>query len=201
MEAKFPAVMVSRIGESVGKLASHGDRLKWVTKPVKEMDLICRVTDALSGRQGEFSSNPENAGAVDEPFAIKFPGKVLLVEDQPMNQKIVSMMLQKLGYEVRIASDGREAVDMVKAGGSFDLVLMDLQMPVMGGIEAATEIRRNFLLAKQPYIVALTGHALTGVREECRKAGMNQFMTKPVSLDDLRRCLREGLGTSTRIAA
>jgi CheY-like chemotaxis protein len=118
-----------------------------------------------------------------------------------MNQKIVSMMLQKLGYEVSIAENGRDAVELVNQDGRFDLILMDLQMPVMGGVDASKEIRRNFLLPKQPFIVALTGHALTGVREDCRKAGMNHFMTKPVSLDDLRHCMQEFLGGSGKKAA
>ncbi len=196
LEAKFPTVVVSRVGESVDWLGAQTDLLQWVTKPVKELDLIHRCADAVSGRAPALSHedgivSTQHGGT----FASQFPGKVLLVEDQPMNQKIVSMMLQKLGYEVEIADNGREAVDLVNGGGAFDLVLMDLQMPVMGGVEASKEIRRNFLLPKQPVIVALTGHALTGVREECRKAGMDRFMTKPVSLDDLRRCIKDSLGT------
>jgi len=202
MEARFPIVAVSRLGESLGHLASHGDLLKWVTKPVKEMDLIHRIADGLNGRSGsEVAASPGDVGAEGETFAGKFPGRLLLVEDQPMNQKIVSMMLQKLGYEVSIAENGRDAVELVNQDGRFDLILMDLQMPVMGGVDASKEIRRNFLLPKQPFIVALTGHALTGVREDCRKAGMNHFMTKPVSLDDLRHCMQEFLGGSGKKAA
>ena len=77
--------------------------------------------------------------------------------------------------------------------GSYDIIFMDLQMPVMGGIEAAFAIRGNFHLKNQPAIIAMTGHALTGVKEECRDCGMNAFLTKPVSLDDFRRVIPPAL--------
>ena len=105
-----------------------------------------------------------------------------------MNQKIVQLMLQKLGYDVCIANNGREGVDKV-ASNNMDLVFMDLQMPVLGGIDATREIRANFGLKRQPVIIAMTGYALSGVRESCMEAGMNDFLTKPLSVDDLREAI------------
>ena len=103
------------------------------------------------------------------------------------------MLLQRLGYaKVDIANNGQEAVEMVAQGG-YDIVFMDLQMPVMGGIDATRGIRGNFQLKRQPAIIAMTGHALTGVKEECREVGMNAFLTKPVSLDDFRRVIPPAL--------
>ena len=125
---------------------------------------------------------------VPERFSMRFPARILIVEDQPMNQKIVQMMLQKLGYDVRIAGNGREGVEMVN-DGTTDLIFMDLQMPVMGGIDATKEIRSNFSLKRQPVIIAMTGYALSGVRESCMEAGMNDFLTKPMSVDDLREAI------------
>jgi signal transduction histidine kinase/CheY-like chemotaxis protein len=122
-------------------------------------------------------------------FAIKHPARILLVEDQPLNQKIATMLLQRLGYtKVDVANNGQEAVEMT-ARLPYDIVFMDLQMPVMGGIDATRAIRGNFQLKNQPSIIAMTGHALTGVKEECREVGMNAFLTKPVSLDDFRRVI------------
>ncbi|HEY1083538.1 MAG TPA: ATP-binding protein [Prosthecobacter sp.] len=124
-----------------------------------------------------------------DSFARQNPARILLVEDQPLNQKIATMLLQRLGYaQLDVANNGQEAVDMVSAG-SYDLIFMDLQMPVMGGIDAARNIRANFHLKNQPAIIAMTGHALTGVKEECKEAGMNAFLTKPVSLDDFRKTI------------
>ena len=129
------------------------------------------------------------ANANGDSFAKQHPARILLVEDQPLNQKIATMLLQRLGYaQVDVANNGQEAVEMVTVG-SYDLIFMDLQMPVMGGIDAARAIRGNFHLKNQPAIIAMTGHALTGVKEECKEVGMNAFLTKPVSLDDFRKTL------------
>jgi signal transduction histidine kinase/ActR/RegA family two-component response regulator len=133
------------------------------------------------------------ARAEADNFASQNPARILLVEDQPLNQKIATMLLQRLGYiKIDIANNGEEAVSMVAQGG-YDIVFMDLQMPVMGGIEATRGIRGNFQLKHQPAIIAMTGHALTGVKEECRECGMNAFLTKPVSLDDFRRVIPPAL--------
>lgn len=134
-------------------------------------------------------------------FASQYPACILLVEDQPLNQKITTMLLSRLGYDrVDIANNGQEAVEMVN-NGSYDIVFMDLQMPVMGGIEATREIRGNFLLRQQPVIIAMTGHALTGVKQSCMEVGMNEFLTKPVSLDDLRRVIPPALAGNSAITA
>jgi len=133
------------------------------------------------------------AKAEADNFASQNPAHILLVEDQPLNQKIATMLLQRLGYvRMDIANNGEEAVNMVAQGG-YDIIFMDLQMPVMGGVEATRRIRGNFQLKHQPAIIAMTGHALTGVKEECRECGMNAFLTKPVSLDDFRRVIPPAL--------
>ena len=140
-----------------------------------------------------------SASANGSSFADEYPARILLVEDQPLNQKISSMLLQRLGYgQVEIANNGQEAVEMVSQRG-YEIVFMDLQMPVMGGVDATREIRGNFLLKNQPAIIAMTGHALTGVRESCREAGMNDFLTKPVSLDDFRRVLPKCLASDSAL--
>lgn len=127
--------------------------------------------------------------ASPESFASLHPARILLVEDQPLNQKIAVMLLHRLGYtEVEVANDGREAIQKAESGG-YDLVFMDLQMPDMGGMEAARLIRANVQAGRQPVIIAMTGHAFTSVRDECMEAGMNAFLTKPVSLDDLRKII------------
>jgi len=153
---------------------------------------------ASGGHDAQISHNTNKAiaraaKADADNFASQNPARILLVEDQPLNQKISSMLLQRLGYtKLDIANNGQEAVEMVAQGG-YDIVFMDLQMPVMGGIDATRAIRGNFQLKHQPAIIAMTGHALTGVKEECRECGMNAFLTKPVSLDDFRRVIPPAL--------
>ena len=138
-------------------------------------------------------AGPARPAGGGDSFARQYPARILLVDDQPLNHKIVTLFLQRLGYkDVQIANNGMEGVQMTNAG-AYDIIFMDLQMPVMGGVEAAKEIRGNFLLKNQPAIIAMTGHALSGVKESCMEAGMNDFLTKPVSLDDFRRVIPQCL--------
>jgi CheY-like chemotaxis protein len=118
--------------------------------------------------------------------------RVLMVEDNPVNMMIAVAMLEHWGVRVAQAHDGREAVDAVHAaardGQAFDAVLMDVQMPVMGGHEAARELRRHYAPEVLP-IVALTAAALVSERAEALDAGMNDFLTKPIDAGKLRRTL------------
>lgn len=115
--------------------------------------------------------------------------RILLAEDNPINQKIMNGMLAKDGHEVFVASNGSEAVGAIRRG-SYDLVLMDVQMPVMDGIRAVLEIRRlEQALDCYTPVVALTAHTEKADRERCLDAGMDGYLTKPVSLENLRQAL------------
>ena len=109
--------------------------------------------------------------------------RILLAEDNEINQKVVSNRLRKWNHDLTIVSDGQKAVEAFQAG-SFDLILMDLQMPVMSGLEATQEIRRieNSRQQHPIRIVALTAHAMRGDREKCLQAGMNGYLSKPVDV-------------------
>jgi len=110
--------------------------------------------------------------------------RVLLVEDHPVNLTLAQALLKKLGHAVDVAENGRQAVDLVKTH-DYDVILMDVQMPVMDGIAATREIRNLTLLA-QPPIIALTANAYTRDRENCLAAGMDDFLSKPYRLEQLR---------------
>jgi CheY-like chemotaxis protein len=104
---------------------------------------------------------------------------VLLVEDNPVNQKLAKLMLAKGGYQVEAAGNGLEAVERFTASPEdFDLILMDIQMPEMDGMEATRAIRRKGFNAIP--IVAMTAHAMKGDREKCLEAGMDDYITKPI---------------------
>ena len=85
--------------------------------------------------------------------------------------------------------------------GGIDLIFMDLQMPVMGGVDASIEIRRTFNLERQPIIVAMTGHALAGVKESCVEAGMDAFLTKPISIDDVKSGITDSFRKNKHFAS
>ena len=123
-------------------------------------------------------------------------GRVLVAEDNAMNRKVVGMLLEKLGAEVVFACDGQQAFDAVLSGVHFDLVLMDLKMPVLDGLAATRQIRewetRQQVTRPLP-IVALTANAYPEDRDACRVAGMNDFVTKPISISGLGRILAKWL--------
>ncbi|MEM1207408.1 MAG: two-component regulator propeller domain-containing protein [Acidobacteriota bacterium] len=114
--------------------------------------------------------------------------RVLLAEDQPVNQMVASGLLTRLGYRVDIVSDGLAAVDAVKSG-SYGIVLMDLQMPRLDGFAATRRIRMEVDSGRQPYIIAMTAHAMRGDRERCLAAGMDQYVSKPIDPADLEQAL------------
>jgi signal transduction histidine kinase len=118
------------------------------------------------------------------------PGmRVLLVEDHPVNRTLALALLQRLGQRVEVAENGRQAVDLVQTQ-AYDVVLMDVQMPVLDGIAATREIR-NLALPEQPHIIALTANAYARDRELCIDAGMNDFLSKPFRLQELRDKLQQ----------
>jgi len=118
--------------------------------------------------------------------------QILLAEDNPVNKKVVSQMLKKLGYQADVASDGREVLSALEKQ-HYDLVLMDIQMPEMDGLEAASRIRTRWPASEQPRIIALTAYALEGDRERCLESGMDGYISKPVRLEDLREALMQSM--------
>jgi len=114
-----------------------------------------------------------------------FPLNILLAEDNPINQKLAVALLEKAGHRVGLAANGAEAVSQWRAG-SFDLILMDVQMPIVDGLGATREIREHEQLTGEHVpIVAMTAHAMAGDREMCLQAGMDDYLSKPVRRQDL----------------
>jgi PAS domain S-box-containing protein len=115
----------------------------------------------------------------------QFKGRVLVVEDNPVNQKVAQRVLERLGCEVTLADNGAHAIEKFETT-TFDLVLMDMQMPVMDGLTATTLIRQRELGRRRTPIIALTANAMTGEYERCMAAGMDGFLAKPLNIEGLR---------------
>jgi CheY-like chemotaxis protein len=124
----------------------------------------------------------ETSQGFDPTMGQRIPLRVLVVEDNLVNQKIASMIFRKLGYQVDIASDGLAAVEKVEQN-TYDLVLMDLHMPKMDGITATKLIRS--MTTPQPYILAMTADVMPEEQEACLVAGMNHYIGKPVRVQEL----------------
>jgi two-component system sensor histidine kinase/response regulator len=177
------------------ELKSRGFAARLV-KPARRRELLTCIERLLTQeRPGGSSEQPARAPhlgdiSAAEPTCL---GKVLLVEDNAVNQKVAGRFLQRLGYEVIIAGDGAQAVKAYEEQ-RFDAILMDLQMPVMDGYAATQVIRSKERGARIP-IIALTASAMTGQLERCLAAQMDGLLTKPLLIDSLREKLEEfGLG-------
>lgn len=118
--------------------------------------------------------------------------KILLVEDNAINQIVANEILTAEGLQVKIANNGEEALQMIAGPEKFDLILMDLQMPVMGGYEAAQKIRKIPGFRKLP-IIAMTADVMTGIREKVLESGMNDYITKPVNVNSMFKVLIQWL--------
>ncbi|ALG67207.1 response regulator [Beggiatoa leptomitoformis] len=105
--------------------------------------------------------------------------RILLVEDNPTNQKVALLLLKKLGYEADVVNNGLEALTTLRQH-FYNIVLMDIQMPEMDGLTATRQIRTEFLPPQSPWIIAMTANAMKGDREACLEAGMNDYIAKPV---------------------
>ena len=152
----------------------------YLLKPVKQSALL----DALAHGLGE----PASGGLAPLSRQVREESRrlqVLLAEDNAVNQKLASRLLEKRGHTVTLANDGREAVELVKAG-EFDVVLMDVQMPNMSGLEATAAIRDlERGTGRHVPIVAMTAHAMRGDQQRCLEAGMDDYVSKPIQPDHL----------------
>ncbi len=163
----------------------------YLTKPVRVRELIDAVARVMNGspRQWQMETRPMITlnMLTQPPSQPRFAGHVLLVEDNFVNQKVAVRFLERLGCSVEVANNGAEGVAACQLR-QFDIVLMDLQMPVMDGMSATRKIREWETSGHTP-IVALTANAMTGDRERCEAAGMDGYLTKPIEVERLRNIL------------
>jgi CheY-like chemotaxis protein len=127
---------------------------------------------------------------LDPDQAARHPLRILLAEDNVVNQKLALRLLQQMGYRADLASNGIEAIESVERQ-AYDVVLMDVQMPDMDGLEASRQICARMPPANRPRIVAMTANAMQGDREMCMEAGMDDYLTKPIRVDRLVEALNQ----------
>jgi signal transduction histidine kinase/CheY-like chemotaxis protein len=170
----------------------------YLTKPIKQADLLSQICRLLERGHPTAVEAPAAAAA---PAAIQ-PSRILLAEDNIVNQRVAVGLLARRGHRVTVANNGVEAVALA-AKEKFDLILMDIQMPEMCGIEATAAIReRERADGTYTRIVAMTAHAMTGDRERCIEAGMDGYMTKPFNQSVLFEVVEDGsIGTAATISA
>jgi CheY-like chemotaxis protein len=151
-----------------------------ITKPVRLHTLLDDVLAVFTKPVSiELKTEPEK---LEENFSQRYPLRILIAEDNLINQKIAMKILTKLGYQPKIANNGREALEM-SGQEQYDILLMDVQMPEMDGLEATRMIRST--LSVQPVIMAMTANVMQGDRDLCMQAGMDDYISKPINLEEL----------------
>jgi len=177
-----PVILLSAIGDE--KRSQYPHLFSSVlTKPVKQGALFKAIqSDLKEGRGKEEPEEKKAPSLLSEDFAKEHPLTILLAEDNLINQKLATRILNKLGYSVDLANNGVEAVGMLQ-NKEYDMIFMDMLMPEMDGLEATSMIRSGS--DRQPQIVAMTANALPEDREACFKAGMDDYISKPIKLDEL----------------
>jgi signal transduction histidine kinase/DNA-binding response OmpR family regulator len=180
-----PTVMLS----SVGVHERPSDAIAaFLVKPVKPSSLYDTLTTVLAGRSGSVSMRAAPVSGLDRELAARHPLRILLAEDNPVNQKLALRLLERMGYVADVVGDGLAALAAVEADG-FDVVLMDVQMPDLDGLEATRRIRRLRRDDRGPHIVAMTANAMEGDREACLAAGMDDYIAKPIRPEALQASL------------
>jgi CheY-like chemotaxis protein len=181
-DTKRPIVLLA----SLGSAAVHDSSVEVVVRrPVRASALL----EAFQSALGIETAAPVSPAAPSE--RARRPLRILLAEDNPVNQRLALMMLERIGYGASLAETGTAAIAAVERA-PYDVVLMDVEMPEMSGLEASREIHRRLGRAR-PRIVAMTANATDAAREACLAAGMDDYLTKPVRLQDLAEALERAL--------
>jgi PAS domain S-box-containing protein len=159
------------------------------SKPIRQNLLLEMIGKLLLGEEfpsqkKHFSKHKEGTLIKEKGIGMRTPKHMLLVEDNPVNQQVAMRLLERLGHTVRVVSDGQQALEAVRCE-AFDLVLMDVQMPVMDGFQAVKKIRALKGKVSQLPVIAMTAHALKGDRQKCLEAGMDDYIAKPVHFQEL----------------
>ncbi|MEJ1973949.1 MAG: response regulator [Lacunisphaera sp.] len=178
--ATLPLLLLSSVGGQVigDEPGLFAARLTKPAKPAQLFDALVRIAD------GGPASAPVKTGLVVPPQQVQ-TARVLLAEDNSINQMVALHQLARLGYRADVAGNGLEAVEAVRRQ-DYDIILMDVQMPEMDGIEATRKIKAAATAGRPaPWIIALTAGAMEGDREKCLEAGMDDFLTKPMQTNDL----------------
>lgn len=187
----LPLVMLTSLGMSLVELhATDVEFAAFLNKPIKQIQLY----NALAGVFGDrplWVKPAIDPLPFDRTLAQRLPLRILLAEDNAVNQKVATQTLARMGYRIDVVGDGLEVLDALNRQ-HYDVVLLDVQMPVMDGLETAAQICRGRSTEDRPRLIALTANAMPGDRDACLRSGMDDYISKPIQVDELVRALTRG---------
>ncbi|MBD2740910.1 response regulator [Coleofasciculus sp. FACHB-1120] len=188
----LPVVMLTTFGKEAGE--KQLDKVKFATclnKPIKQSQLYNTLSDLLTQEPIKVQHTPFPLPELQLQFAESLPLRILVAEDNRVNQKVALHLLQQLGYRADVVENGLEVLEALQRQ-PYDLVLMDVQMPDMDGLEASRNICQEGLATsstKKPWIIAMTANVMQGDREACLEAGMDDYISKPLRKEELVQAL------------
>jgi CheY-like chemotaxis protein len=186
---KLPLVLFSSLGRKEAG-DTEGLFAAYLAKPLRQSQLFDTLVTLLSQEAVPKAATAPVKARLDPEMAARHPLRILLAEDNVVNQKLALRILQQMGYRADLASNGMEAVESVERQ-TYDVVLMDVQMPEMDGLEASRRITATWSADRRPRIVAMTANAMQGDREMCLEAGMDDYLTKPIRVERLVEALNQ----------
>ncbi|MDP5337331.1 MAG: PAS domain S-box protein, partial [Nodularia sp. (in: cyanobacteria)] len=181
---QMPLVMLTNLSQSTCQEFRDVQFVTFLSKPVKQSQLYNVLTGVLGNQLIKARICEHQTPGPDLSMAEQKPLRILLAEDTAVNQKVALLMLQKIGYRADVAANGLEVLRALQLS-PYDVVLMDVQMPEMDGLEASQRICQEYPASSRPYMIAMTANAMQGDREICLAAGMNDYISKPVRLEEL----------------
>jgi CheY-like chemotaxis protein len=185
---ELPLVMVSSLGRGDAELDGQ-DLAGFLLKPIRASQLYNTLVGILAPDQTSEVSKPSEVSREFDPEMGKgLPLRILLAEDNPVNQKLALRLLKRLGYRADVADNGLEAIEALRRQ-PYDAILMDVQMPEMDGLEATRAIVREWKPEQRPRIVALTANVMKEDRDACYEAGMDDYLGKPIRVEELMAAL------------
>lgn len=187
----LPLIMLSSLSIGRSEIEStHVDFAAVLNKPIKQFQLQDVLVNVLNKNPARSSELTKEKSSNYDRYQATFPLRILLAEDNLVNQKVAIHMLKRIGYQADIAMNGIEVLELMQ-DRAYDVILMDLQMPKMDGIEATRRILAEFPEHRCPTIIAMTANALEGDKQNCLDAGMHDYVTKPVKIEQLAYALSQ----------
>ena len=207
--AALPILLLTSMGIH-GPVLSHLGKAQTLSKPAKSALLLDTLSQMVAPLVAAAPSSASTAATASPALSAtpslgqRMPLRLLLAEDNLVNQRVASLILKGLGYVVEVVGNGQLALDAVvladARGEAFDVVLMDIQMPELDGLQATRELHTLYPSALRPYIIAMTANAMEGDREACLAAGMDDYLSKPVRAAELGEALQRAGAARKNVA-
>jgi PAS domain S-box-containing protein len=181
--APLPLILFTSLGRREAR-AEEAGFAAYLNKPIKPSQLFDALVSVLAEQPVHVPTRRAARSELDPEMAARHPLRILLAEDNVVNQKVALRILGQMGYRADVAANGLEAIEAVERQ-TYDVVLMDVQMPELDGFEASREINRRWPGEHRPRLVAMTANAMEGDRELCTAAGMDDYVAKPIRVEEL----------------